>query len=86
MQPPHDVTDADVVRSPRSDPVADSVNANRTSIVTDLNATVVANVEVAGSIPISFVVWGIAQSEGYGLLGSLADHGVTEFLLILHRT
>jgi hypothetical protein len=29
--------------------------------------------------------WGITQPGGFGILGSLADHGAAEFLLILHR-
>lgn len=44
-----------------------------------------ANVQVAGAIPITFADWGIAGPKGYGMLGSLADHGVAEFLLVLHR-
>lgn len=44
-----------------------------------------ANVQVAGSIPVTFADWGIAGPKGYGMLGSLADHGVAEFLLVLHR-
>ncbi len=44
-----------------------------------------ANMEVAGSIPVTFADWGIAGPKGYGMLGSLADHGVAEFLLVLHR-
>jgi polyisoprenoid-binding protein YceI len=45
-----------------------------------------ANVEVAGSIPVTFADWGIAGPKGYGMLGSLADHGVAEFLLVLRRS
>ena len=41
--------------------------------------------QVAGSIPVTFSEWGIAAPKGYGLLGSLANHGTAEFLLILHR-
>jgi polyisoprenoid-binding protein YceI len=41
--------------------------------------------EVAGSIPIDFADWGIPLPAGYGVLGSLADHGSAEFLLVLHR-
>jgi polyisoprenoid-binding protein YceI len=41
--------------------------------------------QVAGSIPITFSAWDIRGPSGYGFLGSLADHGVAEFLLILHR-
>jgi hypothetical protein len=39
----------------------------------------------AGSFPVAFADWGIAAPEGYGSLGSLADHGTAEFLLVLHR-
>ena len=41
--------------------------------------------QVAGSIPVTFSTWGIKEPSGYGLLGSLADHGVAEFLLILQQ-
>ena len=41
--------------------------------------------QVAGSIPINFSAWDIKGLPGYGFLGSLANHGVAEFLLILHR-
>jgi polyisoprenoid-binding protein YceI len=41
--------------------------------------------QVVGSIPVAFSSWSIRGPSGYGLLGSLADHGVAEFLLILHR-
>jgi polyisoprenoid-binding protein YceI len=41
--------------------------------------------QAAGSIPISFTRWGIKGPPGYGLFGSLADHGTAEFLLTLHR-
>jgi polyisoprenoid-binding protein YceI len=44
------------------------------------------NIDVAGSIPVAFADYGIAGPEGYGALGSLADHGEAEFLLILHRS
>jgi hypothetical protein len=39
----------------------------------------------ARSIPITFSSWDIRGPSGYGLLGSLANHGVAEFLLILRR-
>lgn len=42
-------------------------------------------IQVAGSIPVSFATWGIRSPGGLGFLGSLADHGIAEFLLILHR-
>jgi polyisoprenoid-binding protein YceI len=41
---------------------------------------------VAGSVPIAFADWGIAEPDGYGILGSIADHGTAEFLLVLRRT
>jgi polyisoprenoid-binding protein YceI len=45
-----------------------------------------ATVEVTGSIPVSFSDWGITQPQGYGALGSLANHGVAEFLVVLQRS
>jgi hypothetical protein len=42
-------------------------------------------IEVAGSIPVSFATWHISQPTGFGWLGSVADHGTAEFLLILRR-
>jgi len=41
--------------------------------------------EIAGSIPVAFSRWGIKGPGGLGFLGSLADHGVAEFLLTLHQ-
>jgi polyisoprenoid-binding protein YceI len=41
--------------------------------------------EVAGSIPVRFSAWGIKGPSGFGFLGSLADHGVAEFLIVLHH-
>jgi hypothetical protein len=29
--------------------------------------------------------WGIKGPGGFGFLGSLADHGMAEFLIVLHR-
>jgi len=43
------------------------------------------SLDVAGSVPLTFAYYGIAGPKGYGPLGSLADHGVAEFLLLLHR-
>jgi polyisoprenoid-binding protein YceI len=40
--------------------------------------------EAVGSIPVTFSNWGIATPTGYGPIGSLDDHGVAEFLLVLH--
>jgi polyisoprenoid-binding protein YceI len=45
-----------------------------------------AELHVAGAIPIKFADWGVARPEGYGWLGSLADHGVAEFLIVLQRS
>ncbi|MFC7530061.1 YceI family protein [Actinoplanes sp. GCM10030250] len=41
-------------------------------------------IAVTGSVPIRFADWNIAEPQGYGALGALADHGSAEFLLILH--
>jgi len=41
--------------------------------------------QAAGSIPVPFRQWGIKGPSGFGFLGSLADHGAAEFLLILHQ-
>jgi polyisoprenoid-binding protein YceI len=41
--------------------------------------------QVAGSIPITFSAWDIKGPSGYAFLASLANHGVAEFLLVLHR-
>jgi polyisoprenoid-binding protein YceI len=40
-------------------------------------------VDIAGSLPIAFADYEIARPKGYGAFGSLADHGVAEFLLVL---
>jgi YceI-like domain len=44
-----------------------------------------ASIDAAGSVPVAFADYGIAGPKGYGGLGSLADHGVAEFLLVLPR-
>jgi polyisoprenoid-binding protein YceI len=41
--------------------------------------------QVAGSIPVAFPAWHIKGPAGFGFLGSLADHGVAEFLLTLRQ-
>jgi polyisoprenoid-binding protein YceI len=41
------------------------------------------SVDIAGSLPVAFTDYGITRPKGYGALGSLADHGVAEFLLVL---
>ncbi|MCU7725330.1 YceI family protein [Actinoplanes sp. KI2] len=43
------------------------------------------NIDVAGSFPVAFTDYSIARPKGYGAFGSLSDHGVAEFLLILQR-
>ncbi|WP_432837651.1 YceI family protein [Dactylosporangium sp. CA-092794] len=45
-----------------------------------------ANLDVAGRLPVTFKDYGLASPEGYGPVGSLADHGTAEFLLVLRRT
>ncbi|HUB42566.1 MAG TPA: YceI family protein [Streptosporangiaceae bacterium] len=44
-----------------------------------------SELQTAGSIPVQFVRWSIRQPAGFGIVGSLADHGDAEFRLILHR-
>jgi polyisoprenoid-binding protein YceI len=44
-----------------------------------------AALEAAGSIPVAFSAWGIRGPAGFSFLGSLANHGVAEFLIILRR-
>jgi polyisoprenoid-binding protein YceI len=44
-----------------------------------------AQLQAAGSIPITYSHWGIDRPGGYGSLASLASHGVAEFLLVLVR-
>lgn len=41
--------------------------------------------QAAGSIPVAFSGWGIKGPGGFGPFGSLANHGIAEFRLILHR-
>ncbi len=41
--------------------------------------------EAAGSIPVTFSAWGIRGPAGLPFLGSLANHGVAEFLIVLRR-
>jgi polyisoprenoid-binding protein YceI len=43
------------------------------------------DIDVAGSFPVAFADYGIVGPRGYGALGSLADHGIAEFLLVLRR-
>jgi hypothetical protein len=35
--------------------------------------------------PFAFSDWAIKEPGGFGFLGSLANHGVAEFLLVLNR-
>ena len=44
-----------------------------------------AALEVTGTIRVAFTAWDIRGPAGYGFSGSLADHRVAEFLLILHQ-
>ncbi len=41
--------------------------------------------QAAGSIPVVFSQFGIVRPGGYGVFGSLADHGTAEFRLVLRR-
>jgi polyisoprenoid-binding protein YceI len=41
--------------------------------------------QATGSIPVTFTDWAIQPPTNYGPLGSLDDHGIAEFLLVLHR-
>jgi polyisoprenoid-binding protein YceI len=43
-----------------------------------------SQVEATGSVSILFATWGI-KAPSYGALGSVADHGVVEFLAVFHR-
>jgi polyisoprenoid-binding protein YceI len=44
-----------------------------------------AALQFSGSTPIALSDWGIKGPQGYGFLGSLANHGAAEVLLVLHR-
>lgn len=44
-----------------------------------------AALHLVGSTPIEFSDWDITVPTGYGILGSVADHGVAEVLLVLTR-
>jgi polyisoprenoid-binding protein YceI len=41
--------------------------------------------QAAGSIPVVFSQFGIVEPGGYGVIGSLADHGTAEFRLVPRR-
>lgn len=43
-----------------------------------------ANLDIAGQTPVAFKDYSLASPAGYGPIGSVADHGIAEFLLILH--
>jgi polyisoprenoid-binding protein YceI len=58
-----------------SQPVSLKVTARRDGSV----------LQAAGSIPVTFSAWRITTPAGYSFLGSLADHGVAEFLVLLRR-
>lgn len=45
-----------------------------------------ATLQAVGSIPVTFADFGIQGPGGLGPLGSLADHGTAEFLVILQHT
>jgi hypothetical protein len=42
--------------------------------------------QAVGSIPVPFATWNIKPPAGYGIFGSLANHGTGEFSLVLDRT
>jgi polyisoprenoid-binding protein YceI len=42
-------------------------------------------IQAAGSIPVAFPGWRITGPAGFGFLGSLANHGIAEFRLVLDR-
>ncbi len=44
-----------------------------------------ALLEVAGQMPVAYARWRIKAPVGFGPLGSLADRGTAEFLLVLKR-
>jgi hypothetical protein len=45
-----------------------------------------SQLEAVGSIPVTFSFWLIKGPGGFAFLGSLADHGLAEFLIVLHRS
>ena len=42
--------------------------------------------QVAGSIPVTFSRWAIRGPQSFGFIASLANSGIAEFLLSLHRS
>lgn len=59
--------------------------ASRTVTITLSGRRDGTTLQAAGSIPVAFSRWGIQGPAGLGVLGALANHGVAEFLLVLHR-
>jgi len=41
--------------------------------------------DIAGRVPVAFKDYGLSEPSGYGPIGSLADHGVAEFVLLLRH-
>jgi len=58
-----------------SHPVTVTVSARRDGV----------SLQAAGSMPVAFSSWGIKGPAGFGFLGSLADHGVAEFFIVLRQ-
>jgi polyisoprenoid-binding protein YceI len=44
-----------------------------------------SSLDIAGTIPVAFSGWGIKGPASYGFIASLANRGIAEFLLVLHR-
>jgi polyisoprenoid-binding protein YceI len=44
-----------------------------------------SSLQVAGSIPVAFSRWDIKGPQSFGFIASLANSGIAEFVLILHR-
>jgi|HubBroStandDraft_3_1064219.scaffolds.fasta_scaffold104897_2 hypothetical protein len=63
-----------------------SMNGTMCAVTVTITARRDGNaIQIAGSIPVEFAYWGIAAPPGAGILGSLADSGVADFRLVLHR-
>ena len=64
-----------------------TLNATTHPVTVTLSArrdgTTGTTIEVAGSLPVAFSDFRITGPSGYGFLGSLANNGTAEFLLIL---
>jgi YceI-like domain len=64
-----------------------AMNGTAHQVVVSISAQRDGNVlHVTGAIPVTFSAWHIKGPAGFGLLGSLADHGAAEFLLTLRQT